>query len=485
MLEYVAKRLLWFIPTLFVITLIGFTLLVNSPGDPLDLLVSSLNSRQGTNGNDLEQQKTHWRKQLGLDLPLFYISISQLSEPDTLYKLYDQQALKTYKALLNQTGNAQAINAFRDALYKSKQLFNRELQVVKKDSAQALRYMESSHVILANLNVLTLQTNPEKNQVSIQTILSHSSNYSSPFIEQIKLLQTAFQTLKNNHTVYKNYIPKLIWHGTANRYHRWLFGSSYSKGVIRGDFGISYIKKEPVMAIIKHKIIWSLFFSVLSIILAYAISIPIGIAMARRPHSKGSKLTELLLFMMYSLPSFFVGVLLLMLFANPDVISIFPPSGIKPIEGYPDGASLLGKFLESLPYMILPLVCYTYSSLAFISRLTQTAVSQQLSLDYIKTAKAKGLSNHAIIWKHAFKNSLLPLITVFSSIFPAIIGGSVIIESIFTIPGMGLETVRAIIAKDYPIVIAVITLSSLLTMLSYLIADVLYAWVDPRIRYKK
>jgi peptide/nickel transport system permease protein len=212
------------------------------------------------------------------------------------------------------------------------------------------------------------------------------------------------------------------------------------------------------------------------------ISIPIGIKLAEKPDSRTSKITQITLFLLYSMPSFFVGVLLLMLFANPDVLSIFPPSGIKPIEGYDDHASILSKFGDSLPYMILPMICYTYSSLAFISKLTAASINEQLHLDYIKTARAKGLSENNIIWKHALKNSALPLITVFSSVFPSIIGGSVIIESIFTIPGMGLETVKAIISQDYPIVIAVITLSSVLTIFSYLLADIVYAWVDPRIR---
>jgi peptide/nickel transport system permease protein len=281
---------------------------------------------------------------------------------------------------------------------------------------------------------------------------------------------------------YKNYLPKIVWFGSQNQYHRWLFGGYNSKGIIRGDFGLSISKKEPVIAIIKDKLIWSLFLSILSIILAYIISIPIGIKIASNPESKFSKISQFILFLMYSMPSFFVGVLLLMLFANPDVLSIFPPSGIKPIEGYNDDDSLIEKFIVSVPYMILPLICYTYSSLAFISKLTATSIQEQLLLDYIKTAKAKGLSQKVIVWKHALKNSALPLITVFSSVFPSIVGGSVIIESIFTIPGMGLETVRAIISQDYTIVIAIITLSSALTISCYLLADILYAWIDPRIR---
>ena len=383
MLGYVLKRILWFVPTLFAVTIIGFILLANSPGDPVNLLSNGAKA----SGN-IEEQKTFWRKKLGLDLPLFYFSITTLSEPDTLYKVYDEQQLK----------------------------------IIKKD-------------------------------------------------------------LKENGG-YKNYIPKIIWYGYHNQYHQWLFGGANSKGIIRGDFGISYIKKEPVISIIKDKLIWSVFFSVVSIILAYMISIPIGIKLAEKPNSKSSKITQVTLFLLYSMPSFFVGILLLILFANPDVISIFPPSGIKPIEGYDDNASLLSKFVDSFPYMILPLICYTYSSLAFISKLTATSIHEQLGLDYIKTARAKGLSENKIIYKHALKNSALPLITVFSSVFPSIVGGSVIIESIFTIPGMGLETVKAIISQDYPIVIAVITLSSVLTIFSYLLADILYAWVDPRIRNK-
>ena len=383
MLSYVLKRILWFVPTLFAVTIIGFILLANSPGDPVNLLSNGAKA----SGN-IEEQKTFWRKKLGLDLPLFYFSITPLSEPDTLYKVYDEQQLKIIKEDLKENGG------------------------------------------------------------------------------------------------YKNYIPKIIWYGYHNQYHHWLFGGANSKGIIRGDFGISYIKKEPVISIIKDKLIWSVFFSVVSILLAYMISIPIGIKLAEKPNSKSSKITQVTLFLLYSMPSFFVGILLLILFANPDVISIFPPSGIKPIEGYADGASIFSKFIDSFPYMILPMICYTYSSLAFISKLTATSIHEQLGLDYIKTARAKGLSENKIIYKHALKNSALPLITVFSSVFPSIVGGSVIIESIFTIPGMGLETVKAIISQDYPIVIAVITLSSVLTIFSYLLADILYAWVDPRTRNK-
>lgn len=387
MLRYIIKRLLWFVPTLVAVTIIGFMLLASAPGDPVNSMISVSNSGGGMkSSNDIDVQKNYWRKNLGLDLPLFYFSITKLSEPDTLYKVYDSQVLKKIKEEINESSS------------------------------------------------------------------------------------------------YKNFIPKFVWYGFHNQYHRWLFGGQGSKGIISGDFGLSYSQKVPVMEIIKDKIGWSLFFSLLSILVAYAISIPLGIKIAEKPFAKSSNVIQTVLFFIYSIPTFFMGVLLLMVFANPDVISVFPPSGIKPIEGYSDSASFFEKITDSLPYVILPLICYTYSSLAFITRLTTTSINEQLFLDYIKTAKAKGLSDKCIVYKHALKNSLLPLITIFSSLFPGIIGGSVIIESIFTIPGLGLETVKSIVSQDYPFVIAVITLSACITILSYLLADVLNAWIDPRVR---
>ena len=485
MLGYVLKKILWFIPTLFAVTAIGFILLSNAPGDPPTILTSS-NSANGVikGKGDLETQKNYWRNYLGLDLPLFYFSINALSEPDTLYKIYDEDKLKTYKALLKQTGNNKTISLYYKELEKTNFSFEKELQKIKKDSSYLflLDEKEQIHSSEIALNGLKAALTLDEFNYQFEIIKSSTTGFKPEFIQQLLVLKNAANQLYQNTTIYKNYIPKIVWYGTKNQYHQWLFGGANTKGILKGDFGISYIKKEPVMSILKDKLIWSIFFSLLSIILAYAISIPIGIKMAEKPNSPFTKKTQTVLFLLYSMPSFFIGVLLLMLFANPDVLSIFPPSGIKPINGYNDNASLLSKLFDSIPYIILPLICYTYSSLAFISKLTATSINEQLKFDYIKTARAKGLTEKKIIWKHALKNSALPLITVFSSIFPSIIGGSVVIESIYSIPGMGLETIKAIVSQDYPIVIAIITLCSILTVFSYLLADILYALVDPRIR---
>lgn len=483
MLMYIIKRILWFIPTLFVVTLIGFVLLANAPGNPVDSLVNTNAGSALRTGNSIDQQKTYWRQQLGLDLPLFYFSFTTQAEPDTLYKIYDEEKLTLYKTLLRRSGNSGMVDSYLNAVKQSRDLYESSLRHESERYPESFNHNKKQFLAISlSLNALDKTADTVLQRHHLRVIENNLYAFSKRIPDVLSPIKMALHNLLNHTTNYKNYIPKIVWYGYHNQYHRWLFGGNNSGGIIRGDFGISYNKKEPVIAIIKDKIIWSLFFSVLSILLAYAISIPLGAKIAANPQSYFSRFSQYFLFLLYSMPAFFVGVLLLMLFANPDVLSLFPPSGIKPIEGYDADASLFEKLGDSLPYIVLPLICYTYSSLSFISRLSAVSINEQLRLDYIKTARAKGLPEDKVIWKHALKNSLLPLITVFSSVFPGIVGGSVIIESVFTIPGMGLETIRAITAQDYPVIIAIMTLSAILTIFSYLLADVLYAWADPRIR---
>lgn len=187
--------------------------------------------------------------------------------------------------------------------------------------------------------------------------------------------------------------------------------------------------------------------------------------------------------MLYSLPTFWVATLLLMTFANTEMFNILPASGVQPVTGIPDGTGFWQTIKLRLPYLIMPTIAYTYSQLAFLSRITRVSTLEIISQDYIRTARAKGLSENKVIYKHAFRNALLPIITVFSNVFPLALSGSVILETIFSIPGMGQQIFHAIATKDYPVIIDVFTLTGILTLLGYLFADILYAIADPRINY--
>ncbi len=389
MVRYIVKRLLQFIPSFILITFLGFVLNDYAPVDPAERLAArSLDGGKPITGNQRDIALKQWRHKLGLDLPMFYISVKSLAEPDTLERVADR---------------------------------------------------------------------------------GERENFS----KQAKL----------NAPNWQNYIPTISFHAD-NRYHRWLFGDGEnSKGVLRGDFGFSYATGEPVGDILTSRIWYTLLFSLGGIFLAYLISIPLGVYAAVKKNSWFDRTSSVVLFLLYSMPSFWLATLLLMAFANPDVLYWFEASGVKPAQGFPEGASVFEKLRIALPYLVLPMICYTYSSLAFLSRTLRVSVLETIKQDYITTARAKGLPENKVVWRHAFRNALLPLITVLANVFPYAIGGSVILETVFTIPGLGFETFRAIMSQDYPIIMAMLTLTSILTMLGLLLQDILYAFADPRISF--
>ncbi len=492
MLKYIGKRIFIFLPTLFVITLLGFVIAINAPGDPVErMVVASQGGDVGSQSISQIEQKNLWRKKLGLDLPVFYFSLSQFSHPDTLYKIYNKGENESLNTLIETHGNWNEISLY----YNHVLAFHRTALIFKYDST--LLRLKDQNLLNENINsirseALALLSSYDDRSVSfklarIKGILKSHSCYNS-LQKQFILLFDSYRHVVANESSWKNYIPKIIFYGHKNQYHRWLFGDGeFSKGLInfdlKPDFGISYQTKQPISEVISSKIGWSLFFSLLSVILAYAISIPIGVKAAVNRGGRFDRVSTVVLFMLYSLPSFFVAVLLLMTFANPDMINLFPASGVKPPAGYPDGASFFEKVRMSFPYIIIPLLCYTYTSFAFLSRMMKSAMIEVMHQDYIRTAHAKGLEEKTVVWKHAFRNSLLPIITVFANIFPAAVGGSVILETIFTIPGMGFESFLAIQTQNYPMIIAVLTITGTMTLIGYLISDILYAVVDPRIRY--
>tara|TARA_B100000700_G_scaffold205894_1_gene226321 strand:+ start:2116 stop:3810 length:1695 start_codon:yes stop_codon:yes gene_type:complete len=321
-----------------------------------------------------------------------------------------------------------------------------------------------------------------KNQLN-NTINNGYFNHLSPYMNEIDKSE---KILSENTTKWKNYIPWINFY-SDNQYHQWLFGNGKDRyGLFRWDFGISYNDKKPIGDKIWDRIGISFALSLFSIIISYIVSIPIGIYSAYRKNSFTDRSMSLILFILYSLPSFFVGTLLLLWFANVDYLYWFPESGIEnAVTVNPDWEWWHWEAIKHrAPYLILPLITYTYSSFAFISRIMRIGMIDVISQDYIRTARAKGLSEKRVILKHALRNSLLPIITVFAAIFPMAVGGSIIIEMIFSIPGMGLEIYDAVMNKDYPMIISFFTLAGLLTMVGYLVSDLLYAVVDPRISYK-
>ena len=220
--------------------------------------------------------------------------------------------------------------------------------------------------------------------------------------------------------------------------------------------------------------------SLIATLLSYLIALPLGIYSAVKRGSLWDKVITFGLFLLYSLPTFWAGLMLILAFGATG-LEWFPVIGLHG----KDAASMTTwqYVMDTIWHGVLPVATLTYGGVAYLSRQMRVGMLETIQQDYIRTARAKGLDRKKIIFKHALRNSVIPVITVFASILPILIGGSVLVETIFNIPGMGLYAFEGLVMRDYNIIMATVTFSAFMTLLGFLLSDILYAVVDPRIAY--
>ncbi|OGQ89036.1 MAG: diguanylate cyclase [Deltaproteobacteria bacterium RIFOXYA12_FULL_58_15] len=252
---------------------------------------------------------------------------------------------------------------------------------------------------------------------------------------------------------------------------------------VRFDFGSSLIDERPVRTLIVEALPRTLVLTVLALIFTYTLSIPLGIHSAIHRGQRSDRIISGVLFILYSMPSFWVALLLVVVLGGGAWFDLFPIVGLR--SSNMEGAGFFVRSIDLIWHLVLPVFCLTYPSLARTSRFQRSAMLDVIRQDYIRTARAKGLTERTVILRHALKNSLLPILTLLSTDLPWILGGSVIVERIFAIRGMGMLTFEAILRRDYPVIMGVTSLVAILTMVGVLLGDLAYAWIDPRIRFER
>jgi len=256
---------------------------------------------------------------------------------------------------------------------------------------------------------------------------------------------------------------------------------TWIKKLLRFDFGRSFTDNRPVIDKIKERLPITIIINLLAMGIIFLLSIPIGIKSAVKKGSLFDKITTVLVFICFAAPSFWVALIFMSFFGVR--LGILPVSGIVSLDF--ETFTSLGKTLDIAKHLILPVTVASIGGLAGISRYMRQSMLGVIQEDYIRTAKAKGLPEKTVIYKHALRNALLPIITVLGLSIPGLISGSVILETIFSIPGIGRLMVESVFARDYNVIMAGLFVSALLTLLGNLIADIGYAYADPRIRYGK
>jgi len=497
MQQYIIKRLLVMIPTLFAITLIIFVILQVAPGRPggADGGDAESTKQGGNDGYRIYKQQFHLDKPILFNTWTFHFKLPAFNplKFDPFWwriGLWDVEI----EALLHQSFNVDrkytlaqknhATEALQDygnyivphlarLIATSEDPKTREFAIrIFRDNAQRPlihRYGEKlkPHEIHQNEEIeaenkrvdglrFTGDSSPEGLQKQADKILSYYDSirqrYEYSLVQQARIffLDTRF--------------------------------ARYMGNLLTLDFGISFVDKRPVLDKIWERLQFSVVLSVLSIFLAYLLALPLGIYSAVFPRSISDQLISVVLFMLYSMPTFFVGTVLLFLFSEgSDYFKIFPTGGF--FSNDIAEMTTLAKIYDVGVHLFLPLVCLTYISLASLSRYARTGLMDVIHSDYIKTARAKGLPESKVILKHAVRNGLIPILTLLGSILPAVVSGSVIIEVIFNLPGIGYEGYNAVLLRDYNMVMAIQLISAVLTLIGLLVSDILYALVDPRITY--
>lgn len=246
--------------------------------------------------------------------------------------------------------------------------------------------------------------------------------------------------------------------------------------------GMSLRYRQPVMTVIASHWQYSIAMSLISLLLAYLIAVPIGVLAAVRHHGPiADRGVGIVLFVLYSFPVFFGATLLQTWLTPARGLDWFPVSGFD--DGHPLSHTSLGYIWVVVLHMVLPVICLTYPSLAALSRYARSGLLDVIRSDYIRTARAKGLPEWMVVIKHAVRNGMIPIITLLGSTLPVVLGGSIVIEYIFAIDGMGALMLQSIGQRDYNVILGVLLLSSVLTLVGILLSDIAYALVDPRISY--
>lgn len=256
-------------------------------------------------------------------------------------------------------------------------------------------------------------------------------------------------------------------------YGQWL------RRVLQLDLGNSTRYHDPVWSLIKERFPISIFYGVATLIITYGICIPLGIAKAMRHGSRLDNLSSIVVFFGYAVPGYVVAIALITLFAAH--LDWFPLGGF--VDDDFDSYSTLRKIGDVVYHAVLPLTAYLAGSFALTTLMMKNALMDNLAADYMRTAIAKGQSFHGAVRNHALRNSLIPIATSFGNNISLLLGGSFLIETIFNIDGIGLLGYESIIERDYPVVMGILVISSLLFLVGNILSDICVAIVDPRIRF--
>lgn len=477
MLQYTIKRLLLVIPTFFMISLLIFLVLNIAPGRPGAVAGESGGGEKG--GQEQKESFRIFKEQFNLDKPILLNTRPWMSTETVQTMLLEANGKVEGLAPADRIAATERIDDHGEYLVP-------HLVTLLSAADPTVRYLA-----LSQLPVSAQQrfVNDRRGDPKAARARNREIAAANDALKKMALPPTVAET--DEAAISAAIVPWTEWYSAeqgrytlsgGQKMERLFFDTRFAKywdNLLHLDFGVSTVDRRPVMDTVISKLKYSLTLSTLSLILAYLVAVPIGIWSAVRQGTRRDAVTTVLLFILYSLPTFFTGTVLLKLFTEGEPFSLFPTGNFQTMSSAP--TTTLALVLDICWHLVLPIATYTSVALASLSRYARAGVIDVIRADYIRTARAKGLSEGMVIIKHAARNGMIPILTLLGSLLPSLVAGSVVIEVVFNIPGMGMYLYNSINLRDYNAVMAVLLASSLLALLGILISDLSYAVVDPRI----
>jgi len=481
MWTYILKRILLMFPTFFAVSLIVFFILNFAPGSPAAVALSSGDGNSGQSSQLSGQQRESYRlfkEQFNYDKPILFNTRFTLGRSDVEPTLVDMLASAEEVSFARQIEAQEDIENWGSYAVPG-------LVEVLKDPAVATNVRALASVRLA-VNSQRSLINPTRRRPNAEerALNSEIATENSEFIKWTFGTDAAPERVSEVATFWDAWLTNNEERFTYNKASVFFTDTRFAKywsNLSRLDFGISHVDKRPVIDKVWKKLRYSVTLSLSSVLLVYLVSVPLGIWSSVRRNTLADRIVTVALFMMYSLPSFFVGVFLLNLLTRGTPWQIFPTSGFEALNTA--NMTTLDYLKDVIWHVFLPICTLSYASLAVLSRYARTGLLDVIRADYIRTARAKGLPEFVVIIKHAARNGMIPILTLLATLLPAMIGGSVVVEVVFGIPGMGRYMFESINVRDYNAVMAILLISCSLTLVGMLLSDISYALVDPRISF--
>ncbi len=456
MFKYILRRLMLALPTLLIISMIAFLMGQQATHDPVAQLSGA--PYQGTSKNP-DAEAAYYLQQAvvyHLDKPAFYFNITADCFPDTLYKVFPPWRKDKMTAMAVQCGQWEPVAQYEKWL---------------ADRIEETEALPDSTINRTALNKIIASLKTETAIAGCDTLLAQLADQVKNTLMQTRINERAalFPALQAKDGWG---MPAFYWYGFNNQYNDWLTGR--------------FAKEQfsPWKKII-YPLRVTLFINIAAILLSLMLGVFTGVMISGRKR-KVDLIGKRVLVIIYVIPVLVIGPLLRYLFATKGIALYAPWIGGVGTSNYdPEAQQFWWWAFQNKGRLFLPVLTLTIHLWALLALQMRTGMMGVLQLDFIRTARAKGMSEHQVRWGHAFKNALFPIITILGGLIPFAVGGSVIVEAVFNINGLGHSILEAFLSNDHSVLMSVVMLSALLTITGNLVSDILFAWIDPRVKLEK